>query len=137
MQNRFVSHLYAMLKDSDARIRNEAAAAINQFNRSQSMRKSNISHKYSGNYLTLEFVADTLSNEVPLLFENPPGILNGFQPGLCDEEIHYRQVKKVLAKHLFDLTNILFDLKSNEQLVRIFFSKIIINKENSYKCTVY
>lgn len=109
--------MYAMLKDSDARIRNEAAAAIIEFNTLQSNQKSNLTHKYSGNHLIVEFVADTLSNEIPFSLDNPSGILNGYQPGLCDEENANRHMKRVLGKHLFDVTNMLFDLKSSEQLV--------------------
>lgn len=109
--------MYAMLRDSDARIRNEAAAAIIEFNTLQSTKKSNLTHKYSGNHLIVEFVADTLSNEIPFSLDNPSGILNGYQPGLCDEENANRHMKRVLGKHLFDVTNMLFDLKSSEQLV--------------------
>lgn len=112
--------MYTMLGDSDARIRNEAASAIFEFDTSQCMRKSNVTHKYFGNYLTIEFMADTLSNEVPFALDNPCGILTGFQLGLCGEKTNNRQVKRLMGKHLFDLTNILFDLKSNEQLVNKF-----------------
>lgn len=112
--------MYAMLADSDARIRNEAAAAILEFNTLQSVQRSNVIHQHSRNYLTIEFVADTLSNEIPISLDNQCGILAGFQAALCDERADSRRVKRVLGKHLFDLTNMLFDLKSTEQLVRTF-----------------
>lgn len=119
LQNRFVSHMYAMLGDSDARIRNEAAIAILEFNTLQSLQRSNVRHKNSKNYLTIEFIADTLSDEVPISLDNQHGILAGFQDMMCDEHTDNRRMKKVLGKHLFDLTNMLFDFKSTEQLVRI------------------
>lgn len=105
-----------MLKDSDPRIRNEAATAIFEFNTSQSIRKSNATNKYSRDTLSVEFVMETLSSEVPFSTENLTGSLIGYQSGLS--EVEHRQLKRVLGKHLHDLTNKLFDLKSTEQLVR-------------------
>lgn len=110
-----------MLCDSDARIRNEAAAAILEFNKFQVIHSSKATHKYSGNHLTIEFMAETLSTEVPFLSDNYYGTLTGYHPSTYNEEIDSREMKRMLGKHLFDLTNMLFDLKSNEQLVRNFF----------------
>lgn len=112
--------MYAMLGDSDARIRNEAAAAILDFNTLESLQKSYVMHQHSRNYLTIEFVVDTLSDEIPISLDNQCNILAGFQAGLCDGHTDSRRVKRVLGKHLFDLTNMLFDLKSTERLVRTF-----------------
>ncbi|XP_031632927.1 huntingtin [Contarinia nasturtii] len=127
-KNLFVSHMYAMLKDTDARIRNEAATAIFEFNLSQAMRKTNVAHKHASDTLTIEFVTETLSNEVPFSMVNSTGTLTGYQSGLGD--VGHRQLKRVLGKHLHDLTNKLFDLKSTEQLLGA--TKCLLNTINSF-----
>lgn len=116
-QNRFVSHMYAMLKDSDARVRNEAANAINEFNVLQGTHKNKRPKLFSKNNLVTEFVAETLSNDVPFSIDNLSG--HGFQPTIHLNSCNELEMKKVLGKHLFDITNMLFDLKSSEQLVSI------------------
>lgn len=110
-----------MLSDSDARIRNEAATAILQFNTFQITQGSK--HKYSDNHLQAEFVAETLSTEVPFLPDSSYGSSTGFQLSAF-EGCDIPRMKRVLGKHLFDLTNMLFDLKSNEQLVRTFTNNL-------------
>lgn len=110
--------MYAMLKDSDARVRNEAANSILEFNMLQAFHPNHRIELYSKSYMVTEFVAETLSNEVPFSMDNPSGCLNGFQPGFgFDDNQDNAQMKRVLGRHLFDITNMLFDLKSNEQLV--------------------
>lgn len=106
-----------MLKDSDGRIRNEAAIAIFELNTLQLTRKYNAMNKYSGNHLAVEFLNETLSIEIPFSLENSAGALTGFQPALCRKDIDRRQLRRMMGKHLFDLTNMLFDLKTTEQLV--------------------
>lgn len=117
LQNRFISHLYAMLGDGDARIRNEAAAALFEFHTFQVARYNKATNKYSGAHLKVEFMAETLSNEIPFSLDCPLGTLTGFHPALGSGGADNRQLKKMLGKHLFDVTNMLFGLKSSEQLV--------------------
>lgn len=101
-----------MLKDSDARIRNEAANAILEFNRLQLVGISN-----EIDSITV-FAAEILSNEVPFSLNHPLEPLHGCQFGFNCTETDGQLIKRVLGTHLFDVTNMLFDLKSNEQLVR-------------------
>lgn len=100
-----------MLRDSDARIRNEAASAMLEFNISQLKRTNN------GLKLIAEFTAEILSNEVPFSLESPLDPLHGCQSMLNATQNDGRPINRVLGKYLFDLTNMMFDLKSSEQLV--------------------
>lgn len=98
-----------MLKDGDARVRTEAANALLEFNLAQLKNTNNEIN------LIIEFTAEILSNEVPYALNHPFDVLHGFQN---ISNGHYQtKVKRVLGKHLFDLTNMLFELKSNEKLV--------------------
>lgn len=101
-----------MLSDSDARVRNEAANALFELYCSPFIDKN---HK---NNSILEFVAEILSNEVPFSLNNPMEPLNGFHLGVNNNK---QQIKRVLGKYLFDLVNMLFALKSSEQMVRTIF----------------
>lgn len=100
-----------MLRDSDARIRNEAANALFDHYCTQfidaSCKKSSIS----------EFAAEILSNEVPFSLNSPMEPLSGFHLGINSPTYDSQQIKRVLGKYLFDLANMLFALKSSEQLV--------------------
>lgn len=99
-----------MLRDSDARIRNEAANALFELNCSPFIDES------SKNSSIAEFAAEMLSNEVPFSLNSSMDPLSGFHLGMdCTK---HQQVKRVLGKYLFDLANMLFALKSSEQLVR-------------------
>lgn len=100
-----------MLKDGDARIRNEAANALLIFNLSQ------LKHPNKGINFMAEFTAEILLNEVPFSIENSCEPLHGFQ--FAPNSYDRRKVKRVLGKYLFDLSNMLFNLKSTEQLVMI------------------
>lgn len=100
-----------MLRDGDARIRNEAASAMLEFNISQLKRTNN------GLNLIAEFTAEILSNEVPFSLECPLDPLHGCQSMVNATQNDGRPIKRVLGKYLFDLTNMMFDLKSSEQLV--------------------
>lgn len=110
-QNRFILQLYQMLRDSDARIRNEAASALFELYCSQFIDESCKNSSIS------EFVAEILSNEVPFSLNSPMEPLNGFHLGINSTKCDYQQIKRVLGKYLFDLANMLFALKSSEQLV--------------------
>lgn len=101
-----------MLKDSDARIRNEAANALLILNCCQ------LKHPNKGINLMAEFTAEILANEVPFSLNNPVEPLHGFH--FASDSNDQRKVKRVLGKYLFDLSNMLFDLKSTEQLVNDF-----------------
>lgn len=109
--------MYAMLKDFDPRVRNEAANAILEFNLLQTACSNNKSKLCSKSTMVTELVAETLSNEVPFAIDSPAGCLVGFQPSFYLDNDCNRQTMRILGKHLFDITNMLFDLKSNEQLV--------------------
>lgn len=106
-----------MLKDFDPRVRNEAANAILEFNLLQTASSNNKSTLCTKSTIVTEFVAGILSNEVPFAIGNPVGCLAGFQPSFYLDNNCNRQTMRILGKHLFDITNMLFDLKSNEQLV--------------------
>lgn len=98
-----------MLRDSDARIRNEAANALFELHClpfiDESCKNSSIA----------EFAAEILSNEVPFSLNSFIDPLSGFHLGM--DGAKHQQVKRVLGKYLFDLANMLFALKSSEQLV--------------------
>lgn len=119
-QKQFTSHIYTMLSDSDGRIRNEAASALLEFNIAQITRINGGIRKCPKNHLMSEFIAEILSTEIPFSLDNPSEPLTGFQLELYDIEENNRQIKLVLGIYLFDLTNMLFDLKSSEHLVRNF-----------------
>lgn len=110
-----------MLSDSDARIRNEAASALLEFNISQLMRINGGIRICPKIHLMSEFIAEILSNEIPFSMDNPSEPLAGFQLDLYGIKENNRQIKQVLGIYLFDLTNMLFDLKSSENLVRHFY----------------
>lgn len=88
-----------MLGDSDARIRNEAAIAIFEFNKFQVSRHSPATNKYSGVYLRVAFVAETLSNEIPYALESESGTLTGVHPDLCNDADAERHLKRLIGKH--------------------------------------
>lgn len=118
LQNCFISHIYGMLKDSDVRIRSEAANAILDFNTLQAQRlnkQTNMCVKSST--ILAELVAETLLNEVPFSIDSSAGCSDGFHRAFDLSNSDSQQMGTILGKHLFDITNILFDLKSNEQLV--------------------
>lgn len=97
-----------MLRDSDARIRNEAANALFNLYCSQFIDDS------CKNSSITQFSAEILSNEIPFSLNSSMDPLNGFHLDVnCT-----KQIKRVLGKYLFDLANMLFALKSSEQLVR-------------------
>lgn len=97
-----------MLRDSDARIRNEAANALYELYCSQF-----VNERCKDSSIT-EFAVEILSNEVPFSLNSSMEPLSGFHLGMnCT-----KQIKRVLGKYLFDLANMLFALKSSEQLVR-------------------
>lgn len=106
-----------MLSDGDARIRNEAANAIFEFNKFQITRHCNATNKYAGVHLKVEFVNETLSNEIPYSLDCEFGTLTGVHPALCNDGDDGRHLKRLMGKHLFDIANMLFDLKSSEKLV--------------------
>lgn len=102
-----------MLRDSDARIRNEAANALFELNCSQFIDES-----YKNSSIA-EFAVEILSNEVPFsLNSSIEPKLDEFHLGINSTNYNYQQIKRVLGKYLFDLANMLFALKSSEQLVR-------------------
>lgn len=102
-----------MLRDGDARIRNEAATAMLEFNSSQ------LKHTNHGINLMAEFTAEILSNEIPFSLDSPLELLHGcHQLMLNSTQNDERPIKRMLGKYLFELTNMMFDLKSTEQLVR-------------------
>lgn len=102
-----------MLSDSDARIRNEAANALFELHCSQFIDEN------CKNSSIAEFAAEILSNEVPFALNGSVEPLNGFHLGMTSAE--HQQVKRILGKYLFDLANMLFALKSSEQLVKTHF----------------
>lgn len=100
-----------MLRDSDARIRNEATNALFELYCIQFIDKNCKNHSIS------EFAAEILSNEVPFSLNSPTVPLNGFHLELNATKTNYQHIKRVLGKYLFDLANMMFALKSGEQLV--------------------
>lgn len=104
-----------MLKDGDARIRNEAANALFELFCSASVGERGETHSIT------EFAAEILSNEVPFHLDDPMEPLRGFHFQLNRDESNYQQIQRVLGKYLFDLANMLFSLKSSEQLVSVLY----------------
>lgn len=105
-----------MLKDSDARIRNEAANAMLEFNISQLKRTNERVRPIS------EFTAEILSDEIPFSLDNSMETFIGSKIQCNSTQDSNRPIRRVLGKYLFDLTNMIFDLKSSEQLVRNAFT---------------
>lgn len=101
-----------MLSDSDARVRNEAANALFELYCLPFM------GEHCKNHCIFEFAAEILSNEVPFYLNSPMEPLNGFHLDLNRTTYSGQQIKRVLGKFLFDIANMLFSLKSSEQLVR-------------------
>lgn len=100
-----------MLGDSDARIRNEAANALFE------LYCVPLIDKNCKNSSISEFAAEILANEVPFALDSASGPLNGFHLALHSTQNHHQQAQRVLGQYLFDLANMIFALKSSEQLV--------------------
>lgn len=117
-----------MLKDSDARVRNEAANAMLEFAISQ------LKHTNDRMNLIAEFTAEILSNEIPFSLDIPINSLHGSKFSLNSTQNVGRPIQKVLGKCLFDLTNMIFELKSSEQLVRNDLHSVQRISTNIAKC---
>lgn len=111
-------HVYGMLKDTDARVRNEAASAIARLYLLQIERVACVKNHNTEHLLIAELVAELLTTEVSLALDKSAGSLIEFYPGFSHQNVSERHVKTVLGKLLFDITNKLFETKSTEHSVR-------------------
>lgn len=98
-----------MLKDEDPRIRNEAIKTICNLTIKHFPKLRH--YKYTmANHLTSEFMLSIVSGEIPYLLDNQRDwYINGIE--------NNDQSRNNLGMCLFNLTNMLFEMQSKEQLV--------------------
>lgn len=111
-----------MLNDADPRIRNEAINALCEFNFLKSLRCQK-NEKYSNKHVIIEFISDILSQEVPYPLQPSNEMFISL-----DNSQNNQQIERYLGKCLFDLTNMLLELESKEQLVNSIIVYLIYKK---------
>lgn len=110
-----------MLNDADPRIRNEAINALCEFNFLKSLRCQK-NEKYSNKHVIIEFISDILSQEVPYSLKPSNEMF------ISLDSQNNQQIERYLGKCLFDLTNMLLELESKEQLVNLIIAYLIYGK---------
>lgn len=110
-QNQFVSHMHGMLSDANVRVRTEAINAVGDHIAMPLLRHPQ-QKPIADTDIIMEFIGNVMVQDVPYQFQaaNQPMKFT-LEPG----ERH--AVERALGKCLFDLTNLLFELESCEQLV--------------------
>lgn len=110
-QARFVSHIYAMLSEVDLRIRTEAINALNEYILCQSIRYVK-QDRIADKDVIIEFIGGALVQDVPFLLKTA-----NQSARFILEMAEKQAIEQAMGKCLFDLTNLMFELGSREQLV--------------------